>query len=128
MLEEEQMRAVPAGGLTAANVAEFLTGRGKSGEYAAQAIRELSTGGVDADVVALAGDIAAWYEKGTKLNDMASHLLHEADETSRRGTPGKKWSTAEKEHHQSVSALNRRGDQLRTRLTEKYGLAFPDLR
>jgi hypothetical protein len=54
--------------------------------------------------------------------------LNKADASSRRGQPGQAWSDSEKQHHASVDEINRRGDDLRQRLIQKYGLAFPDLR
>ena len=128
MLKEEQMRAAPAGGLTAGNAGAFLAGRGKANRYAAQSIRGLSKKNVDPLVANLAGDIAAWYESGAKINDQATFLMTEADPSARRGPLGESWKTAERQHRMEVDLLNRRGDALREQMTAKYGVAFPDLR
>jgi hypothetical protein len=128
MLREEQMRSVPLGGLTATNARDFLRRRGEAGQFAAEAIRQLPGAGVDPDVLAIAVDIAAWYERGNQLNSMGSFLMNKADTTARQGQPGQQWQDGEKAHHASVEEINRRGDVVRRRMVEKYGLAFPDLR
>jgi hypothetical protein len=128
MAEEETMRATPAGGLTKENAADFIARRGQAGNYAATELRGLDRAGVDPEVVALGTDIAAWYERGTKLNDRASYLVNQASDETRRGQTGKSWGDSEKSHNASVAEINRRGDALRVKMSHKYGLKFPDLR
>lgn len=128
MAEEESMRATPAGGLTKENAADFIDRRGKAGNYAATELRGLDRSGVDPDVVALGGDIAAWYERGAQLNDRANYLLNQASDDTRRGQMGHNWGDSEKAHNASVAEINRRGDTLRLQMSQKYGLKFPDLR
>lgn len=128
MLREEQMRSVPLGGLTASNARDFLRRRGKAGKFAADEIRKLSTEGVDVEVIGIAADIAAWYDHGNQLNGTASFLMNQADASERRGQPGQQWQDGEKQHSASVADINRRGDEIRRRMIEKYGLPFPDMR
>ena len=127
MLREEQMRKAPLGGLTAQNVRDFLGRRGKAGRFAAE-MRKLSTDGVDPEVVGQASQIIAWYERGTQVNDTANFLVTKADGSARRGAAGQQWKQAEQDHNASVDDINRRGDEIRQRMIQKYGLAFPDLR
>ena len=128
MATEEATRQAPSGGLTQANVADFLSRRGQAGKFAARAFRKLNPTEVDPEVVRHVSDLAAWYEKGTQLNQTADFLLHQADGATRRGSAGSDWGNAEKQHNQAVNGLNRRGDLLRQKMIEKYGLAFPDLK
>jgi hypothetical protein len=128
MAREEQMRNVPLGGLTAANARDFLHRRGQAGKFAADAIHALPGRGVDAEVIGIAADIATWYDRGTENNGMASFLLSKADSSARQGQSGQQWEESEKQHHASVDDINRRGDEVRRRMIEKYGLPFPDLR
>lgn len=128
MAEEETMRATPAGGLTKENAADFIARRGEAGNYAATELRGLDRAGVDPDVIALGTDIATWYERGTQLNDRASYLMNQASDDTRRGQTGKSWGDSEKSHNASVADINRRGDALRVKMSQKYGLKFPDLR
>ena len=58
---------------------------------------------------------------------MGSFLLNDADEDTRRGHAGTSWGESEKQHHKSVDSLNRRGDELRDQMIERYGIEFPDL-
>ena len=127
MAREEEMRSVPSGGLTAANAGDFLRRRGAASSYARDAIRDLPTAGVDPEVVRHAGDIAAWYARGNELNSTGSFLLNDADDATRKGEAGTAWGESEKHHHKSVGDLNRRGDELREELTQRYGIEFPDL-
>ena len=128
MATEEQQRKPPSTGITVANAADFLSRRGQAGQFAAKAIRQLNPENVDAEVVSQAMDIASWYEAGNRLNDTAQSLFHHAGSDERRGQPGQQWGDGEKAHGQSVNELNRRGDALRRRMIQKYGLPFPDLR
>lgn len=128
MEKEEAMRAVPSGGLTRSNVSDFLRRRGGAGRYASMALRSLETDLVDEDVVRLAEQIATWYEGGSRLNNRAEGLHRSRDEQARRGLAGQEWSSAEKGHRQSLSAINRTGDEQRRVMSRKYGLDFPDLR
>lgn len=128
ILREEQMRRVPQGGLTISNAGDFLRRRGQANEFAATKIRQLSTAMVDPDVVGIATDIAAWYDRGNQLNDTGSFLLNRADSASRRGQPGQSWQEGEKQQRASVAEINRRGDEIRQRMIRKYGLSFPNLR
>ena len=88
MATEEATRQAPPGGLTQANVADFLSRRGQAGKFAARAFRKLNPTGVDPEVVRHGSDLAAWYEKGTQLNNTAGFLLHQADGATRRGSAG----------------------------------------
>ena len=128
MASEEAMRKAPTKGLTVANVGDFLSRRGQAGGFAAQAIRKLDTENVDAAVVAQGLDIASWYDHGNRLNDTAKNLFQNSATHERSGQPGQQWGDAEKAHGQSVSDLNRRGDELRREMIAKYSLPFPDLR
>jgi hypothetical protein len=128
MAEEESMRATPGGGLTKENAADFIARRGEAGNYAATELRGLDRSGVDPDVLALGTDIAAWYERGTQLNGRAEYLMNQASDETRRGQTGKSWGDSEKAHNAGVADINRRGDALRVKMSQKYGLKFPDLR
>ena len=128
MLREEQMRKAPMGGLTAQNVKNFLKRRGQANKYAADAIHRLPTELVDPAVIAQASAIAGWYNHGSQVNDTADHLVSKGSGSERRGAPGEAWKQAEQQHNQSVDDINRRGDELRQQMIQKYGLPFPDLR
>lgn len=128
MAQEGAMRTAPAAGINQTNAGDFINRRGQAGNYAAGAFRDLDTTGVDPAVVRLSQDIANWYAAGARLNDTAGYLLNRASANTRRGQTGKNWADSEKAHNANVQEINRRGDQLRAELSQKYGLAFPDLR
>jgi hypothetical protein len=126
MMRELSMRAAPPQ-LTAGNAMSFVSGQSGAYQYAAAAIRKLSIAEVDPEVVALARDLAAWYEQGLANNRTAESLLGSADIAARQGSTGNNWQTAEKQHREQCLQINLRGEQLRNSLSRKYGLAFPKL-
>lgn len=127
MAKEEQMRTVPAAGLTATNAGAFLSGRGKAYRYAANAMRGQPTQGVDPAVGNLAHDIASWYARGGELSDRAAQIMNSGSTTMRQGPMGKQWQTDERQHQNELRLINQRGDFLRKQMTGKYKLSFPDL-
>jgi len=127
MAEEEHMRTPPMGGVTQENAADFIARRGQASLYATAELRGLDRTGVDPAVISLGEEIANWYTQGSRLNDKATSLLNASDAT-RQGQTGRNWGNSEKSHNASVSELNRRGDALRMKMIQKYGLKFPDLR
>lgn len=128
MENEESMRRVPFGGLTKSNAANFMKRRDKAGRFAIAAFDKLDDKLVDPDAVDLAREIRDWYAAGVELNRQGSELHRSNDAQARQGTAGKSWGDATKHHNQSVAELNRRGDRLQEKLTQRYGLRFPDLR
>jgi len=125
--QEASMRAVPSGGLTAQNAGDFLQRRASAGEFAAQSLRDLDQKNVDVEVVKLAKKIAVWYEKGVKNNNVAGGLLG-ANRETRQGSKGKQWKSAEKRHNRAVNDINRKGEQVRAKMSKKYGLTFPPMK
>jgi len=128
MANEEQMRRAPAGQLTRHNTGDFMKRRGEAHRYAASAIRDLPTKAIDLEAVHLASDIAAWYEQAAEINDQGIYLFQRGTVEQRKGPLGRAWSESERKHNAGVAAINARGDRLRAKLSEKYGLSFPDLR
>jgi len=120
------MRSAPPQ-LTASNAAGFLTGRSQAFEYAAGAIRKLNIAGVDTEVVALAGELAKWYDEGSANSRNAGSLLQSTDLAARRGAPGQSWQAAERHHRDRCLELNQMGAQLQQSLARRYGLQFPPL-
>lgn len=125
--KETAMRAAP-GKVTAANAGGFVESRIQAGEFASSAITKLDTAGVDADAVALGGELAAWYREEVTLNEQAKSLLGSQDVAARKGAPGKSWKSGEEQHRRKCDEINRRGADLQSRLSRKYGLAFPPLK
>ena len=125
MVREAAMRKPPTQ-ITAENAATFLSARGTAGRFACDAIRKLDRTDVDPEVLALSQEIATWYERGVALNERGGELLDSAD-TARRGTPGQSWRNGEELHRKQCEEINRRGAQLRTRMSRKYSLSFPEL-
>jgi hypothetical protein len=105
----------------------FVSSQTSAYEYAAGAIRELSTSGVDPQAAAIGRDIAAWYDQGVANSRNATSLLGSDDVAARQGAAGQGWSSAEKQHREQCLAINRRGAQLRQELSRKYGIEFPAL-
>ncbi len=120
------MRSAPPQ-LIAANAGSFVSGRTQAFEYAAGAIRKLNAAGVDADVVALSGDLTQWYDQGLANSRQAESLLQSTDVDSRQGTPGQSWQAAERQHRNRCLEINQHGAQLQQSLSRKYGLRFPPL-
>ncbi len=126
--QEEKLRSVPLGGLTAANAKDFLSRRSDSGEFAFRALSELDPKGVDAEVLSLSKSLRDWYERESKNAKEGENLLTKGDEKSRKGSPGKQWKSSELEHGKAVETINRTGAALRKKLIQKYKLNFPLLR
>lgn len=126
--QEEKMRAPPSEGLSASNAGDFTDRRIAAGEFAASGIRTLPKAAVDADLLAFAEKLAAWYSKGVEINKKGKFLLEKADAKTRKGPQGKEWQKQDKEHQQSVGALNAQGEQLRTKLAARHRLTFPPLK
>ncbi|MCC7084232.1 MAG: hypothetical protein IT427_04405 [Pirellulales bacterium] len=126
MAREAAMRSAPPQ-LTAANAISFVSNQTSAYEYAATAMRQLSTTGVDPQAVAIGRDIAAWYDQGVANSRSAESLLGSDDIASRQGAAGQGWSSAAKQHREQCLAINRRGEQLRQALSRRYGLDFPAL-
>jgi hypothetical protein len=110
-----------------ANAGSFVSGRTQAFEYAASAIRKLNAAGIDAEVVALAQDLAQWYDEGIANSRQAESLLQSSDIASRQGTPGKSWQTTERHHRDRCLEINQHGAQLQQSLSRKYGVTFPSL-
>ena len=128
MEREESMRRVPIGGLTKANAGNFMQRRDKAGRYAVAAFDKMNTASVDPEALEIGQEIRQWYAQGVELNRQGTQLHRSANKQQRQGATGQSWADASKHHNQSVAEINRRGDRLREKLSEKYGLAFPDLR
>jgi hypothetical protein len=126
--QEEKMRAAPTDGITNSNAVEFIDRRIAAGTFAAEGLKTLPSTGVDAEAIALSGKLAAWYLKGVEICKKGKFLLEKADAKTRKGPQGKEWQKQDKEHQQSVAALNAQGEQARTRLAAKYRLTFPPLK
>lgn len=126
--QEEKMRAAPADGITNSNAVDFIDRRIAAGAFAAEGLKTLPTTGVDAEAISLSGKLAAWYLKGVDICKKGKYLLEKADAKTRKGPQGKEWQKQDKEHQQSVAALNAQGEQVRTRLAAKYRLTFPALK
>lgn len=123
---EAVMRTAPAN-LTAANAGGFMEARIQAGRFAASAIAELDGTSVDPDALALGRDLVAWYQEEAALAERANSLLGSNDVAARKGSAGNAWKSSEEQHGKKVDEINRRGATLRTRLSGKYGLAFPAL-
>jgi hypothetical protein len=126
MSREAAMRSAPPQ-LTAANAMSFVSSQASAYEFAAGAIRQLSTSGVDPQAANIGREIAAWYDQGIANSKGAESLLGSDDVAARQGAAGQGWSATEKQHREQCLAINRRGAQLRQELTRKYGIEFPPL-
>lgn len=126
MAKEAAMRAAPPQ-ITAENALAFVGGRTRAFQFAGPAIRELNAHGVDPQVTAIARDIAEWYEAGLAIGQEAESLLGTADVATRQGSRGVTWRSREEQHRQRCLEINRRGEQVRRAMSQKYGLDFPKL-
>jgi len=127
MSQEVGMRRTP-GKVTSDNANDFVDSLASANTFAAKSIRELDTQHVDADALHLGQEIADWYEEGASLNGEATFLLNEADPNTRRGAQGKSWEKSEHAHQKRCEEINRHGAALRKKLSQKYGLDFPELK
>ena len=125
--QEAAMRRPPEGGLSAANVADFLQRRGDAGKFAADSIRGLNNRGVDSALIVFGGKLAKWYENSVDAAQSGGSLLG-ADPNSRRGKPGQTYKKSEHQLQSDVKAINKDGQQLRSKLSRKYDLVFPPLK
>jgi len=123
---EAAMRIAPAN-LNAANAGGFVEARVRAGKFAGDSLRQLPSDNVDRDVVAHAGDLAAWYDEEARLAGEASSLLGSSDFAARRGAAGKSWRNAEDRHRQRCDEINQRSATLQAQLSRKYGRPFPPL-
>jgi hypothetical protein len=121
------MRATPPN-VTAANAQAFVVQRAQAFDFAARSIAALDTRGVDAEVVGIGREIADWYRDGIAANANAQQLLSQADEATRKGAAGKSWRSSEEQHRMRCLAINRKGAEIRQRMSAKYGEEFPPLK
>ncbi len=126
MAQETAMRG-SAADVTAENAPSLVAARREAFQFAAQAIRQLDPEGADPEVVAIAYDIAQWYDEGTANSQEAESLLGTADVATRRGPRGSSWRTNEQRHRDRCLEINRHGAELQRKMSEKYQLAFPKL-
>lgn len=124
--KEGAMRAAPAN-VTAGNATGFVDARLQAGRFASGAIHNLDATGVDPGVVSLSRELIAWYDEEVSLNTRAQALLNSNDIAARKGAAGSSWRSGEERHQRTCTEINRRAAELRTRLTERYGLEFPPL-
>jgi hypothetical protein len=127
ILREAALRSAPIGGVTAANAGGFLEARVHAAQFAADALRQLDTTGVDARVVALGGQLAGWYDEGRTVAEMGQQLLSGASVQERQGSPGKRYQEAEHSHAKRVNAINAEGEKTRQAMSRKYRRTFPPL-
>lgn len=125
--QETAMRAPPAK-LTAENALAFVGSRSRAARFAADAITAIPTTDVDPDVIALAIDLAAWYEDEFAISGNAQGLLASSDIAARKGAAGKSWKASEEQHRKDCDAINLRGKQLQSRMSKKYDSSFPPLK
>lgn len=123
---EAEMRTAPSD-ITAANAEGFVAARLRAFRYAATALGGLKARNVDPEVASHVQHLIVWYEEGAELNQHATHLLNDASDEERKGSEGRSWQDAEKDHYESVQRLNQRGQALRKRMTQRYGIDFPAL-
>ncbi len=126
MAREAAMRAAPPK-LTAGNALSFVSGESDAYTYAGGAIRALDAANVDPQALALAQEIAAWYDQGVVNSRQAGSLLQSNDVAARQGQAGKSWKSGAEEHRKQCLEINKRGERLRGELSRKYGLKFPKL-
>lgn len=126
MAREAAMRAAPPK-LTADNAQSFVSGETDAYTYAGGAIRTLDAANVDPQALALAQEIAAWYDQGVVNSRQAGSLLQSNDVAARQGQAGKSWKSSAEEHRKQCLEINKRGERLRGELGRKYGLKFPKL-
>jgi len=124
---EASMRTAPAE-LNAANALGFVQARSKASQYAVAAIGKLDRTDVDADLARFIDELAAWYRRGSLVNEQATHLLEHGDYRARKGAPGKKWKSNEEQHRADLEQINAHGERLRQTLSERYGKPFPKLK
>jgi hypothetical protein len=127
MTTESTMRTAPPS-ITAGNAQAFVTQRSQAFEFAARTISALDTRSVDEEVVGIGREIAQWYQSGVTANANAQHLLAQADEATRKGAAGKSWRSSEEQHRQQCLEINRKGAEVRGRMSAKYGQDFPPLK
>ncbi|MEX0727922.1 MAG: hypothetical protein WEB58_22310 [Planctomycetaceae bacterium] len=126
--EEEQIRAVPFGGLNKFNAQNFLSRRVQSGEFAANALSQLGRAEVDPEAIALAKSLGDWYLRGSKIAQSGETLLVKGNANSRNGAQGNQYKSSELDHSKAVEDINRKGSELQQKLSKKYGLEFPPLK
>lgn len=125
---EGQMRSAPLGGITSANAGSFFDARIRAATFAVDALRALDPDGVDAGAVAVAESLSQWYEQGREVAESGRNLLTRGSTEKRKGVAGQQYQTAEREHGQSVDAVNAEGERVRQQLSNEYGIDFPPLK
>jgi len=124
---EAIMRTAPAGGVTASNAGSFLDRRIAAGEYAATELAKLDTTGVDPEVVALAGEVAAWYRDGVTVCRTGKDLFSGRNSGPDMRAATEQYKASEKAHAAAVNGVNARGKEVRDAMSRKYSLTFPPL-
>lgn len=123
---EGTMRTAPRK-VTGENAGSFVDSRTQAGKFAAKALGELKTAGVDAEAIALGQELIAWYREEVTLSEQAKTLLGSADIAARKGTAGNAWRAAEDRHRRQCDEINRHAADLQVRLSRKYGVSLPKL-
>ncbi len=123
---ESEMRSAPSK-VTSGNAGGFIAARLRAFRYAGTALRGMRARNVDPEVAAHVYQLIDWYEEGAEINQQAMHLLTEASQQSRQGSEGRSWKGSEKAHYQAVQRLNQQGRELQQRMSQRYGVDFPEL-
>jgi len=126
IVREASMRSAPDSGLSAANAGDFLSRRVEAGRFASSEIRRLDKSAVDPSVTRLGSQLAVWYDDNVKVAQAGGNLLG-ADAASRQGQAGKHYQADERSLQRDVTTINREAEQIRRKMSQKYGLDFPQL-
>jgi hypothetical protein len=94
---------------------------------AAAAIRQLSTGGVDALATELALDLANWFDEGSRLAAEGT-LLDKQELTAPQSPQGRRWHSSKRQHEQERNLLDRKILSVQRSLAIRYKIEFPELR
>ncbi|MDA1213997.1 MAG: hypothetical protein O2955_15890, partial [Planctomycetota bacterium] len=126
--EEEQIRAVPFGGLQEVNMQNFLKRRVHSGKFAAIELERLGTEHVDPEVIELSKAFIDRYSQGANIAQLGEILYLQGIEDNRHGEHDKLWRTSEREQSRAIEELDKKSAELQKILSEKYQLKFPPIK
>ena len=111
---------------TAGNATKVAALKGRISRFASSAIHAVPTSGVDPSAVALARELAQWYEHGADLYDQAVQIW----ESPARGQGGPQitqdWEQAQLQHRNEGRLLNDRVAAVRDSLTRRFGTGFAE--
>jgi hypothetical protein len=111
---------------TESNATKVAALKGRIDRFASSAIRAVPTNGVDPSAIALARELAKWYEDGAGLYDQAVQIWESPSRGQGSPQVTQDWEQARLQHRNEGQLLNDRVAAVRDTLTRRFGEGFAE--